>query len=84
MLKLFNENYYLDLDAIEKYINVQPPEGYTGIPENHISVVKYDMVKVMVDILMSENDDSDETLGIKSSNTTIPFRLAFNTLLNKV
>jgi hypothetical protein len=83
MLKVFNENYYLDLDAIEKYIHVPPPEGYTGIAENHISVVKYDMVKVMVDVLMSENDDNDETLGMKSNNTTLPFRLAFNSLLNK-
>jgi hypothetical protein len=37
----------------------------------------------MVDVLMSENDDNDETLGLQSNNTSIPFRLAFNTMLNK-
>jgi hypothetical protein len=83
MLKIFNENYYLDIEKIEEFIHVNPPEGFTGISENHISVVKYDMIKIMVDVLMSENDDNDETLGLQSNNTSIPFRLAFNTMLNK-
>ena len=82
MLKVLNEHYYLDIDAMESYINIeQPKEVVSG--ETHISVVKYEMVKTMVEILMTEAEEVDETLGSKSSELSIPFKLAFNTLLNK-
>jgi hypothetical protein len=42
------------------------------------------MVKMLMDTILTENEDIDEKLGMKgSSNTTIPFRIAFNSLLNK-
>ena len=83
MLKILGENFYFDIDAIEEYINVEPPTDYTGIPQNHISVVKYDMVKMMVETLIVENEEADETLGMKNTELSIPFRLAFNSLLYK-
>jgi len=49
----------------------------------HISIVKYDMLKVMIDVLMTESEEVDEKLGPKSTEISIPFKLAFNTLLNK-
>lgn len=79
MLKILGEHYYLDLEKIENYISV-PSESATS--ENHISVMKYEMVKFMTEVLMSEKDDVDETLGNKST-LSIPFKIAFNTLLNK-
>ena len=83
MLKILGENYFLDLDAIEDYINIEPPMINSGIAENHISVVKYEMVKTLIEILMTENESVDETLGPKNSDLSIPFKIAFNTLLNK-
>lgn len=83
MLKILGENYYLDLDKIEDYINVDPPKDYTGVPENHISVVKYDMVKVLTETLLTESEEIDENLGAKASGLSIPFKIAFNTLLSK-
>ena len=83
MLKILGENYYFDIDAIEKYINVEPPTNYTGIPQNHISVVKYEMVKTLIEILMTEYEGVDEALGPKSSELSIPFKMSFHTLLNK-
>jgi len=83
MLKILGENYYFDIDAIESYINVEPPTDYTGITQNHISVVKYDMVKMMTETLIVENEEADETLGMKNTELSIPFRLAFNSLLYK-
>lgn len=83
MLKILNEHYYLDLDKIEEYINIEPPVDFTGSGENHISVVKYEMVKVLIDTLITEKDDIDETLGAKTSDLSIPFKIAFNSLLNK-
>ena len=83
MLKILNEHYYLDLDEIDNYINIEPPIDFTGSGENHISVVKYEMVKMLIEILMTEKDEVDETLGPKSSDLSIPFKFAFNTLINK-
>jgi hypothetical protein len=81
MLKILGEHYYLDLDEIEEYINI--PQT-TATTENHISIVKYEIVKVLMDTILTENEPVDETLGIKSSgNMTISFKVAFNTLLNK-
>ena len=81
MLKILGEHYYLDLDEIEEYINI--PQT-TATTENHISLVKYEIVKVLMDTILTENEPVDETLGIKSSgNMTISFKVAFNTLLNK-
>jgi hypothetical protein len=80
MLKVLNENYYLDLDAIEQYINIT---SLSGGHETHINVVKYEVVKTMLEVIMTEDDEVDEALGQKSTGLTIPFKLAFNTLLNK-
>jgi hypothetical protein len=43
--------------------------------------VKYELIKIMVDVVLSESEETDEKLGHKS-NLSIPFKLAFNTLLN--
>ena len=80
MLKILNEHYYLDLDQMENFINI--PVDNSGDTQT-ISVVKYEMCKMMVEILMTESEEVDETLGKSSSEISIPFKLAFNTLINK-
>ena len=80
MLKILGENYYLDLDAIDKYVIIPNPSGIT---DYNISVVKYEMVKTLIEILMTENESVDETLGPKNSELSIPFKIAFNTLISK-
>jgi hypothetical protein len=80
MLKILGQEYFLDLDEIEGYINIPNPSGGS---ENHISVVKYEMVKMMIEILITEHENIDESLGEKSSEISIPFKIAFNTLQNK-
>ena len=83
MLKILGEHYYLDLDKIQEFTNGTPPENFTGVSENHINVVKYDMVKLLIEILMTENEPIDEKMGMKSNEVSIPFRLSFNSLINK-
>lgn len=83
MLKVLGENYYFDLDKIEQYINVEPPKEFTGSPENHISVVKYEMVKILTETVLTENEEIDDNLGAKASGLSLPFKIAFNSLLNK-
>lgn len=83
MLNILGENYYFNLDKINDYLNIENPqtEG-SGNTEQHISVIRYEMVKMMVEVILTENDDADEMLGSRgSANLTIPFKMAFNTLL---
>jgi hypothetical protein len=86
MIKVLGENYYIDLDEIEKYLdmtNEAPLEPISGGTEMRINIIKFEMVKLMLETILSEHDDMDEKLGVKSSNTSIPFKIAFNSLLNK-
>jgi hypothetical protein len=81
MFKIFNDNYYIDIDEIEKYINIP---NVSGGSEMHINVVKYEAVKMLLEVLVTEDEEIDESLGLKGGNgLTIPFKLAFNSLLNK-
>lgn len=84
MLKIFNEHYFIDIDEVDKFIQIKPSESYTGeTGENHISIVKYETVKLMLEIIMDEQEEVDDVLGTKGTNNlSIPFKLAFNTLLN--
>jgi hypothetical protein len=80
MLKILGDYYYVDLDRIQEMVNFET-EVVSGTTEQHISVVKYDVIKIMIDVILTESDGVDEALGPKS-DTSIPFKLAFNTLLN--
>ena len=82
MLKLFNENYFIDINEIEKFVNLEIVEISGGTSEQQIKYVKYEMVKIMMEVLMTEREDADEMLGNKSA-VSIPFKLVFNTLLNE-
>jgi hypothetical protein len=82
MLKLFNEHYYIDMNEIEEFVNLEIVSLSGGSNEQQIKYVKYEMVKMMMEVLMTEREDADEMLG-KSASVSIPFKLAFNTLLNE-
>ena len=87
MISVLGENYYIDLDVIEQYLdmsNETSPEDLSGTTEMKINIIKFEMVKMLLDTVLTEQDIVDEKLGMKSSsNTSIPFRIAFNSLLNK-
>ena len=82
MIQLMGENYYFDLDVINDYINIESKQVVTGDTDQHISVVKYEMVKMIMEIVVTEQEETDEMLGHKGSNNlTLPFKIAWNTLL---
>lgn len=86
MLQILNENYFIDLDAIEEYLDISESqtEPEIGTSEIRVNVVKFELVKMLLDTVLMEQEVPDEKLGIKgASTTTIPFKLAFNSLLNK-
>jgi hypothetical protein len=37
----------------------------------------------MIDVILSEENEVDENLGMKTNEVSIPFKIAFNTLLMK-
>ena len=85
MITIFDENYYLNLDNLDKFINVPPTLPVTGDTESQqqISIVKYEMIKLLTDVIMTEAEDVDDKLGSRATNNlTIPFKLAWNTMLN--
>lgn len=88
MLKVFGENYYVDFDEIEKYVDMSEGDieaDLSGNTEMRINIIKYEMVKMMLEVLVSEETEIDDKLGLKSNanNISVPFKLAFNSLLNK-
>ena len=91
MIKVLGENYYFDLDKIEEYLDMTiksdediEDDEFSGSTDMKINVIKFEMVKMLMDTILTEHEEIDEQLGMKSSsNTSIPFRLAFNSLLNK-
>jgi hypothetical protein len=88
MIKVLGENYYIDLDKVEEYLDISDEttedETTSGSTEVRVNLIKFEMVKMLIDTILTEHEEIDEKLGMKSStNTSIPFRIAFNSLLNK-
>jgi hypothetical protein len=88
MIAVLGENYFIDLDKIEDYLDMgreeNSTESSTGETETRINIIKFEMVKMLLETILTEQEIMDEKLGMKSnSNTSIPFRIAFNSLLNK-
>jgi hypothetical protein len=95
MLKFLGENYYIDIDELEKQISYESPianqlgdEDMESVEksEQQISVARFEIYKNLVDVILTEREELDEGLGLHGANNlTIPFKIAFNTLLiNKI
>ena len=91
MLNVLGENYFIDFDEIEKYIDmsdtleIEPDTEISGTSEMKVNIIKYEMIKMMLETILSEDLEVDDKLGLKSSSNAIsvPFKIAFNSLLNK-
>ncbi len=85
MIEVMGENYFIDLDEIENYVDMTDPVELSGSSEMKINIIKYEMVKLLIEVVLAEDMDPTDNLGLKKtkSNATIPFKLAFNSLLNK-
>lgn len=90
MLNVLGENYYIDLDEVEKYLDMtdqqdESVETLSGSSEMRINVIKFELVKLLLETILSEQEPLEDKLGLNSNknNTSVPFKLAFNTLLNK-
>lgn len=80
MIEIFGEHYYVDIEKVQDIISL--PDKQSGETEQNISLVKFELVKTLIDVLMTEGEDVDNNLGAKATkDLSIPFKLAFNTLL---
>jgi hypothetical protein len=78
MFDVFGEKYYIDLDKIDKEVELKSISG-----DSQIHLVKYEMIKHMVETILTEDDSVDEKMGMKSSEVSIPFKVSFNSLRMK-
>lgn len=88
MLNVLGENYYIDLDEVEKYLDMSEyndADILSGATEMRINVIKFELVKLLLETILSEQEPLEDKLGLNSNskNISVPFKLAFNTLLNK-
>ena len=87
MFKIFGEHYYVDMDAVDEFTRIdgedKPTENDEVDNQTKVHIVKYEMIKYMLEILMDPQDEIDEKMALSSNETSVPFRLAFNTLLMK-
>ena len=70
MIKVLGENYYIDLDEVEKYLDMSDKsidktseDKDSDISETKINIIKFEMVKMLMDTVLTENEDTDEKLG---------------------
>jgi hypothetical protein len=95
MFKIFNETYYVDIDKIDEYVqfteeaveetdteNEEVTKEVTK-EEKQIHLVRYELVKNFLETVLTESNEVDEDLGMKTNEVSIPFKIAFNSLLVK-
>jgi transcription termination factor NusB len=83
MIKVLGEIYYLDFDELDKQIEIIDTIKKEDEESTHnVNLVKFELFKIMIEVLLTEKEDYDENLGsYGAKDLSIPFRLAFNTLL---
>ena len=92
MLNFLGENYYIDVNEFEDQVSLinskyySPPASGETENEQQISITRYETFKSLIEVILTEREELDENLGMHAAkNLTIPFKIAFNTLLmNKI
>ena len=90
MIEVLGRTYYLDLNELEKFVELPDEDPKEKLEDNEeeettgqrFSIIKFEIVKTMIEVVLTEREEFDESLGsYQATKTSIPFRLAFNTLL---
>lgn len=89
MVEIFGKYYYIDLDKVTEASEliiepIEPKEGEedTMRHDQTINVFKYDIIKQCLDTILTEGGGGDDMMGLLASDISIPFKFAFNTLIN--
>ena len=83
MVVIFGKSYYIDLDGItDKCRTGNNIKDDDGEDVTEVNIFKYEVIKMCLDRILSEFTDPDEELGaFAQNNTTVSFKIAFNTLI---
>lgn len=83
MVEVFGKYYYIDLDAVTEVCRTgNTVKEDDGSESQEINIFKYEVIKMCVERILNEFDESDEDMGLfAQKDTTISFRIAFNTLV---
>jgi hypothetical protein len=73
---------YVDVDEFVDLVTTESSkEDEDG--QFHINAPKYEILRLMLDVVLNDNEIVDDSLGIRAlRNSTIPFKLTLNTLIN--
>ena len=81
MLEVLGELYYIDLEGVSTTIDM-PSHNLSGETEQTINLVSFEVIKIMLEIIMTEREEVDNNLEVTNiKDLSIPFKIAFNTLL---
>jgi hypothetical protein len=83
MVEIFGKNYYIDLDSVtEKCRTGNKIKEEDGTETTEINIFKFEIIKLCLDRVMNDIQEIDDGLGaFAQKDTTISFRIAFNTLI---
>lgn len=89
MFKIFGDEWYLDLNHLDAKLRIdaKPTQVITeedGVDVDEkisINVVSYEVYKFLIEVLLTEKEDVDETMGMRGSDVPVAFKFAFNTLV---
>ena len=83
MVEIFGKEYYINLDGItDKCRTGNNIKDEDGEDVTEVNIFKYEVIKMCLDRILSEFTDPDEELGaFAQNNTTVSFKIAFNTLI---
>jgi hypothetical protein len=82
MVEIFGKQYYIDIDAITDKCGIKNEESSGDSETQTINIFKYELVKLCIETVLSENAETDEKMGVfGTDSTTVSFKIAFNTLI---
>jgi len=72
---------YVDVEEFVNFVTTKDTEEDDEIL--HINAPKYEILRLMLEVVLNDNEIVDDSLGIRAlRNSTIPFKLTLNTLIN--
>jgi len=68
MVNVLGENYFIDLDAVEDYLDMslEPSIENSGVTETKVNLIKFEMVKMLLEVILSEDVEMDEKMKVKN------------------
>ena len=83
MVEIFGKIYYINLDGItDKCRTGRTIKDEFEEDTLEVNIFKYEVIKMCLETILSEANMVDEELGaFGNKDTTVAFKLAFNTLI---